>query len=846
MILRSVAGEYFRHNAEGEILARENLFMLLFAQGRFDEAGREVEREIAAAQTLNPPSRSSYLALTKISGAHLLYSRGDYRHAGLLLDEVAPGPLRNQRWLTVAVKIHQATGQLDRTWEECGQLTEPTSSHYDRADGLYCQAWVLAVRDTELPAEANTSRIERAARAAIQEAEVGGNPKVAALGHLMLARLSKTGEQAWAELRSCLGIAPNDSARAYCAGDLYRLQALAGKVPAGKPDGEFPGLRLDDPVSRALGWDVKMRVSWKTGSLDDFVRDAQRALSEIEQLRAQQADPTIQAGLLSTWSDDYYWFAGRLLEAARDGRCPFCLDRAFGAIERLRARTLLGIVAAAGVGVSTDQVDVARLTALRSAIERVTRRRQESALPPSERANAESDLRAFSAEEDRLRQAGSLGAPSPASSSKSGIAITPASPGFATLSEVQALLAPDEALLSFQIAPWKDWTGDFGGGSWLVVATRSARRCYRLGEMGRADLRNGVADLVEHRWRARSWQATELYRQLLGPALAELPSGIKRLIVVPDDHLHRVPFAALRATPKSKLLVWRYQISIAPSAALWARWRAAPQPPQADRPALVLADPPPPTLAVQETLRADGIHVPTERLPAARLEADALVRFLGSDCDRRVGGAVSAAAIQDARPALRRFALVHFAAHSIVDDNDPRRSGIWLSPSPGRDGLLRAADIVKLNFDDRLIVVPTCSSNGGPFLLGEGVMSLAHAFFQAHARTVVASLWPQVDTDAEALLRGFYRHLGQGASVAAALRLAQLDLLRQNPRLPLAAWAGLVVLGDGDLVPFPGGRHPWRLWWLVAATVATSLLSLLAFFVVRARCNSRGPSGVSR
>jgi len=177
--------------------------------------------------------------------------------------------------------------------------------------------------------------------------------------------------------------------------------------------------------------------------------------------------------------------------------------------------------------------------------------------------------------------------------------------------------------------------------------------------------------------------------------------------------------------------------------------------------------------------------------------------------------------------------LVHFAAHSIVDDRDPQRSGIWLSPSPGRRGLLQAADIVKLGFDGRLVVLATCSSNGGPFLRGEGVMSLAHAFFQARARTVVASLWPQIDTDAEALVTGFYRYLSQGASVAAALRLAQLELLRKDPRLPVAAWAGMAVLGDGDLVPFPGGRHSWAVWWLAVA--GASLLSLVTAFAVRAR-----------
>ena len=83
-------------------------------------------------------------------------------------------------------------------------------------------------------------------------------------------------------------------------------------------------------------------------------------------------------------------------------------------------------------------------------------------------------------------------------------------------------------------------------------------------------------------------------------------------------------------------------------------------------------------------------------------------------------------------------------------------------------------------------------------------MSLARAFFQAGAHTVVASLWRLRDDEAADFFDRFYRHLGKGVSVAAALRSAQSDLIAEGA--PAAAWAGLVVLGDGDMVPLPGGR----------------------------------------
>jgi CHAT domain-containing protein len=833
-LFRAAAGEFLPRDPEGEFAARYNLVERLLSQGLVDEAGLEVERLAAAARAFGAQLRTRYTALAKISRARWLISSGDLRQAGLLLDEVPPGPLRNQLWLAPASTAHIETGQLERAWDECMQLSQLAISHYDQASGFYCQARVLVERMAELPADANRNEIHKVVRRAIVEAESGNNWTVAARAHWLLAMLSQGGEQLKVELQRCLDVAHGDSDKRLCLRAFGRYQASVGKAPSREPAGAVRGLDLDDPIARAQGWGDQMRVSWRTRSFEEFIRDAQRGLSEIERLRAKQADSAVQAGLFSTWSDDYYWFSGRLLETALAKRCPSCVDLAFGVVEGLRARTLHDILVAAGVEVGAAPPNTAPLVALRVAIERVAKRRSDGSLPLQERTYAQSDLFALTAKENQLRHHAAPGLAAPTGSTNAALPAAP-SIAFASLPAVQAMLAPDEALLSFQIAPWQDWTGDFGGGSWLVVATRTARRCYRLGEMGRSDLRNGVADLFEHRSQPRSWQATELYRRLLGPALDELPAGVKRLIVVPDDHLHRLPFAALRATPTSEPLAWRYQISIVPSATLWAHWRRAPKPPPVDRPALVLADPRPPTPDAQKTFQAAGITVPNERLPAARREADAVVRFLGRGCERRVDGAVSEAAILDQRLTLRRFALVHFAVHSIVDDRDPSRSGIWLSPSPGHDGLLQAAEITKLGFDGRLVVLSTCSSNGGPFLRGEGVMSLAHAFFQARARTVVASLWPQLDTDAEALLTGFYRHLSQGASVAAALRLAQLDLLRQNPLLPPAAWAGMVVLGDGELVPFPGGQRPWTLRWLLAAATAALLLFVVAVLAMRAR-----------
>jgi len=421
---------------------------------------------------------------------------------------------------------------------------------------------------------------------------------------------------------------------------------------------------------------------------------------------------------------------------------------------------------------------------------------------------------------------------------------------FATLASVRRHLGPRDALLSFQVAPWTDWTGDFGGGTWLVVVTRDAPpRAFPLERMGRPELRHEVEDFVailspggtrrigSRRERAL---AADLYGKLLAPALAGLPKTIDRLLVVPDDELHRLPFGALQASPGGPPLARRYDISLAPSATLWLGWRESP--PSASPGALALADPPLPSEAARRRLAESGVNLPDEPLPFAEEEAASAMRYVGGE--EHVGAAVSKPGFLHAD--LSPFGLLLFATYAVVDEHDPEGSGIWLSPGRGRrgDGLLRMPEIAGLRLDGRAVGLSACSTAGGRLFRGEGVLSLARAFFQARASTVVASLWPQWDDASAELFDRFYYHLGEGKSLATALAAAQRD--RMDEGAPPAAWAGFVVLGDGDRVPFPGGRSRLALALirhsrLVELAAAAAILALAALAAVRLRRRAAQP-----
>jgi CHAT domain-containing protein len=361
-------------------------------------------------------------------------------------------------------------------------------------------------------------------------------------------------------------------------------------------------------------------------------------------------------------------------------------------------------------------------------------------------------------------------------------------------------------MLLFQVPDGVPWVRRSGlGSSFVLVVTRDRTRVHRLPEekvlAPRISLYLGFLD---RRDGSDAEGSAGLYRDVLAGALRDLPDAVTRLVLVPDKALFRLPFDALRPAPGAPPVAARYEISIAPSAALWLRWRHAGDS-AATGPAFVVADPvlpdPPGAPVAEETERGPAVGVELGPLPHARQEARAIVRALGRTTRAVLGAEASEATV--AAEDLRRYGVVHFAAHAVIDDLHPDRSALVLSAGDaGSDGLLHVREIVRLDLGGAVVVLSACRSSAGPLLGGEGPMSLARGFFQAGARAVVGSLWPLRDDEAASFVTRFYRHLGAGASVGDALARARRDAIESGA--PAAAWAGWVVMGDGSVTPVPG------------------------------------------
>jgi CHAT domain-containing protein len=133
------------------------------------------------------------------------------------------------------------------------------------------------------------------------------------------------------------------------------------------------------------------------------------------------------------------------------------------------------------------------------------------------------------------------------------------------------------------------------------------------------------------------------------------------------------------------------------------------------------------------------------------------------------------------------------------------------------------------------VVLSACRSASGTVLRGEGMLGLARSFFQAGARSVVGNLWPMRDDEAEAFMNEFSRRLARGKTLSEALAGARRSRVEAGD--PAAAWAGMIVLGDGDAVPIPARAGSFRdaRSWGAILLVAVLLAGALALVYRRLR-----------
>jgi tetratricopeptide (TPR) repeat protein/voltage-gated potassium channel Kch len=329
----------------------------------------------------------------------------------------------------------------------------------------------------------------------------------------------------------------------------------------------------------------------------------------------------------------------------------------------------------------------------------------------------------------------------------------------------------------------------------------------------------------------------DLGARLLDPVVAELAPAVRRLVIIPDGPLHRVPFDALRLADE-RLAVERFAITLAPSAAvLQELWRRAASASATDPTTRILAlgDPrfeaarPAQEAAEQAFVEAFAAGGGLPRLPASAREARLVGRYADS-AEVRLGDSASEAYLERAR--LDRFRVIHLATHAIVDDRSVARTAIALTPGPKDDGFVAPAELAALPLRADLVVLSACRTAAGVLVAGEGIQGLTAPLLQAGARSVVATRWRIGDRAALAMVRPFYDALAAGRPVGDALQAAKLAALHRGS--PAREWVTFTAVGDPLVrIPLHRPRTPWEVW--AAGFAAPVLLGALGYGATRAR-----------
>lgn len=194
------------------------------------------------------------------------------------------------------------------------------------------------------------------------------------------------------------------------------------------------------------------------------------------------------------------------------------------------------------------------------------------------------------------------------------------------------------------------------------------------------------------------------------------------------------------------------------------------------------------------------------RLGFTRLEAEEILALVpNGEWLKAVGFEANLSLLTDEQK-LAPYRILHFATHGLLNSEYPELSGILLSMvnehGQQQNGFLQMHQIYNLRLPAEMVVLSACETGVGKKIKGEGLNGISRGFMYAGAKRVVVSLWKVNDASTSQLMKSFYQNLrlGDGSTAqtrpAAAMRRAQLEVMRQGIWRQPYYWAAFVVQGD--------------------------------------------------
>ena len=402
-------------------------------------------------------------------------------------------------------------------------------------------------------------------------------------------------------------------------------------------------------------------------------------------------------------------------------------------------------------------------------------------------------------------------------------------PEIVTLDEAQRLLDNKTAFFAYSFGPEK---------AHAFVITKDNLKTFTI--PSRNELKQEVSEYlktISDRDSSDFSLGYSLYSKLILPGLEK---QIKRIIVIPDEFLNFLPFETL-VTSKTEphWLLENLQMAYAPSITSLREIIIHKRESGAKRPMDIMAVGDPDFSSASGGLSVSNLRdffssntFSLDRLEYSGTEVEKVSSLFKSN-KRETYLRDLATEDQLKRLDLKDYKIVHFATHSLIDNEKPARSSILLTldDNPDEDGFLQMREIYNLSFNADLVTLSACQTGLGQLIKGEGIQGINRAFFYAGASSVLMSLWPVNDQATYQLMERFYSHLRKNESIESALRKAKLELISSDVLSHPFYWAAFISSGKADQVIFAKAG-------MLAPLLAVSFLLLGGIVFVAVRKNN--------
>ncbi|HKY42306.1 MAG TPA: CHAT domain-containing protein [Pyrinomonadaceae bacterium] len=583
--------------------------------------------------------------------------------------------------------------------------------------------------------------------------------------------------------------------------------------------------RIGDLNNAAVALEGLARGEQQRGNLSEARKRIEESLSLIETVRAHSGSQQHRASYLASREKAYKLLVEILMQqdAAAPGKGHDA--EALQASERGRARSLTEMLNESHVdirrGVSADLVTKER--EIRQSLNAKAQRQIQLTAQKGNQQEIEALKKEISALEDDYQQVQA--------------AIRKASPAYTALTQPQPLdlkaiqeqLDPSTIMLEYSLGDQQ---------SYLWVVTQNSLNTYKLPKREQVEkVARQVYDALAARSVVKSIEtpterrariaeadaqfqqgASELGRMILAPAAAEF--GKKRLVIVADGALQYLPFVALSVASNRPIILDHEIISLPSLSAFAVQRRNLSNRELAPKAVAVIADPvfstndarlkaavpvkdasgEVSTRIIEHTAGGAKGQLSIPRLPFTRWEADQILAVAPRESSMKALDFRANRSIATSDE-LSKYRYVHFATHGYLDTTRAGLSAIVLSmvdeQGKPQDGFLRTHDIYNLELPAELVVLSACETGLGKDIKGEGLEGLTRGFMYAGARRVVVSLWNVNDKATAGLMQRLYTGmLRNNKTPAAALRAAQIELLRTRPWQSPYYWAAFVMQGE--------------------------------------------------